>query len=706
MAPRRLVGQRLGKYRITGVLGEGGMGVVYAGEDLQLRRPVAIKFLTAAASVAPASRRRFLREARSAARLSHANVVAIYDMGAEGDDCYLVLEFVHGKSAQAILQARGPLPWPEATRLAADVCLGLAAAHAAGILHRDVKPANVLLTEAGAAKLTDFGLARPTAPDGSSLTTEQTLLGTAHFMSPEQCSGDRLDERTDLYSLGATYFALLTGRPPFDEPNRVKALYAHCSAPVPSARALVPALPEGCDGVIRKAMAKSRGDRFGSAGEMGAALLALLPEAPPTPKPAPPTSAAPIGATASGAAALDRTRSGSVGAGKPRKRRWRVLLVLAILATAALAPLPWLADRTGPGDSTAPGDPAAPDEQPAPRSGEVVRRAPASGPMPQFRLRSDKPKDHGGKDVRAVHFAAGRLVTAGADGWAYLYEVNALDEPRHHLNYKDALYAAALSPDGALLAIGGQSRISPTGTVDLFRTDGKFVQAIRNLPHGVRALAFSPSGKRLAIATAKSLHLYAVAVEPKPKLKVRTDLLSDLGEEVTAVAFAPGDEHLAAVTNNGRAFLWDLRRALEGYPKQRLPGALPTALTGVAFSADGTRLAVASDGATKNVHHGRALVYGPDFTKDPVLLGENPKDTSMTCIAAAPGPARFAFSGGWGRLVQLRDAVTGKGAGAGPPVDDAPRAMCFSPDGKLLAVGFSRGAVRLWDVLPGEPAKE
>lgn len=270
----RRIGTRLGKYRITARLGQGGMGIVYAAADTLLQRAVALKLLPDSTACDPATLQRFLREAQAAARLSHPNVVAIYEVGRVADVRYLAMELVHGDSVQAFLRACGPFDWCEATRIAVEVCRGLTAAHESGLIHRDIKPANVMLSRDGMVKLADFGLAK--SADQSLASSASFVAGTPDFMSPEQCRNDELDECSDIYSLGATYYAMLTGRPPFSATAPVQVMFAHCTKEVPDPRQFVPSIPEACTAIVHRAMAKDGSRRFGSAAETAAALEAVL----------------------------------------------------------------------------------------------------------------------------------------------------------------------------------------------------------------------------------------------------------------------------------------------------------------------------------------------------------------------------------------------------------------------------------------------
>jgi serine/threonine-protein kinase len=270
-------GRMLGKYRLGRCLGRGGMGVVHEAEDTLLRRRVAVKLLPESAAADPETVQRFVREARSVARLNHPHVVTIYEVDQRDGVYYLVMEMIDGGSVQEMLRARGKLPWQEATRILIDACRGLAAAHAAGLIHRDLKPANLMCTREGVVKLADFGLARPTQVSATGITVPGAVVGTVDYMSPQQCRGEQLDHRTDIYSLGATYFALLTGHPPYRGDDTVEVMFAHCAQPIPDPCTSDPDIPASCAAVIRRALAKYPVERQGSATEMLQQVQAILP---------------------------------------------------------------------------------------------------------------------------------------------------------------------------------------------------------------------------------------------------------------------------------------------------------------------------------------------------------------------------------------------------------------------------------------------
>jgi len=267
----------VGRYELEELVGEGGMSSVYRAHDTVLERRVAIKILHEHFSRDPEYVERFRREARAIARLSHPNVVTVIDRGEWEGRQFIVFEHVAGENLKAVIAREGPLPVARALELACQIARALSFAHELGIVHRDVKPHNVLLDGSGTAKVTDFGIARALDSDDA-LTATGTVLGTGQYLSPEQANGERGDERSDQYSLGVVTYELLTGEVPYSGDNLMAVAMRHVRDPVPSARALRPDVPERVDAVIARAMAKRPQDRFGSMDTLAAALESCLAE--------------------------------------------------------------------------------------------------------------------------------------------------------------------------------------------------------------------------------------------------------------------------------------------------------------------------------------------------------------------------------------------------------------------------------------------
>jgi serine/threonine-protein kinase len=254
------------RYEVGRLLGAGGMAEVFEGRDRLLARRVAIKVLLAQYARDPAFLIRFKREAQAAASLSHPNIVAVYDTGVEAGTQFIVMEYVEGRTLREVLRAEGPLLAERAAEVAVEVCAALAAAHARGLIHRDIKPGNVMLTPAGAVKVMDFGIAR--AASGESITQTSAVLGTAQYIAPEQAQGQPVDCRSDVYSLGCCVFEMVTGVVPFSGSTPVAIAYRHVrEAPTPP-RVLNPDVPAGLEAVVLKAMAKQPGQRYQTAAEL------------------------------------------------------------------------------------------------------------------------------------------------------------------------------------------------------------------------------------------------------------------------------------------------------------------------------------------------------------------------------------------------------------------------------------------------------
>ncbi|MEC3953136.1 serine/threonine-protein kinase [Nocardia sp. CDC153] len=275
-------------YQVERLLGTGGTGEVYLAHDRDLPRFVALKLLNSVAGDDDESRQRFLREANIIARLAHPNIVTIYARGEEQGRQWLAMAYVDGSDLAAEL-LNGPLEPKRAAAITADVARALDYAHDAGVLHRDVKPANILLTAQPRewALLSDFGIAQSNH-EVRGITENGEVMASFQYTAPERFHGEaRVDRRSDVYSLGCTLFAMLTGVPPYADGDLPRLIYGHVSAPVPSVRPLNPALPPALDPILARAMAKNPRDRFATCTELAAAVNAALAAARPRP-PAPP----------------------------------------------------------------------------------------------------------------------------------------------------------------------------------------------------------------------------------------------------------------------------------------------------------------------------------------------------------------------------------------------------------------------------------
>lgn len=260
------------RYEVEHELGAGAAAVTVAAQDQRLGRRVAVKILKPEEDRDQEFSRRFTREARAAAAISHPNVVSIFDVGQEGELLYLVMQYVDGTDLKALIERQGALPWARAVAIARDVLAGLVPIHEAGIVHRDIKPQNVLIGRDGEVKVTDFGVAHVELD--AALTTAGTTVGTASYMAPEQAQGRTPSPAADVYAVGVMLYEMVTGRLPFNEPTSVAVMLAHIQqdAPPPVAPSGMEPIPEGVLDVIRQAMAKDPNSRFRSATAMRKAL--------------------------------------------------------------------------------------------------------------------------------------------------------------------------------------------------------------------------------------------------------------------------------------------------------------------------------------------------------------------------------------------------------------------------------------------------
>ena len=328
------IGSQIAGYRLEEQIGRGGMAVVYRAHEARLDRNVALKILAPGLAADDAFRKRFIRESRIAAAVDHPNIIPVFDAGEADGVLFIAMRFVHGLDVRTLLDTEGPLPAGRATDIIAQVASALDAAHARGLVHRDVKPANMLLdSAAGGGRqdhvyLSDFGLGKQTLADlgQTGLTSHGQFLGTLDYMAPEQVEGGRVDGRADLYALACTAFEMLSGAPPFRRDGAMAVAWAKLSEAPPPLSARRADLPGAIDGVMSRAMAKDPADRFATCSEFATALRDACGLGPAVPRPPrqptevamparPPSAPQPPAGTAAPEAAGAAGAAGSLAAG-------------------------------------------------------------------------------------------------------------------------------------------------------------------------------------------------------------------------------------------------------------------------------------------------------------------------------------------------------------------------------------------------------
>ncbi|MDB5335922.1 MAG: serine/threonine protein kinase [Planctomycetaceae bacterium] len=640
-------GRLLGKYVVTRCLGQGGMGVVYEARDPLLERLVAIKVL-AAQDFAPEALQRLLQEARAIARLNHPHVVAIHEIDRHDAGYYLVMELAPGGSAQDRLTSSGPIPWHEATGMIAGACRGLMAAHAAGLIHRDIKPSNILLTTTGDAKLADFGLAKGVGPGSSSITTTGSIVGTPNYMSPEQCRGEKLDDRSDVYSLGITYYTLLTGESPFqDAGEALQIMYAHCMRPLPDPRQLQPDIPTPVVELLNRMLAKEPAQRPSSSQALLADLESLLARN-----------------------ELHTTKMAPVSA--PVTYFWRqVTLAIVVLAAVVVLGVMWfLAGDQGRGDNWA----EAPGEATVTRI--VTEARPVSDLLPETPIVA-------GGEVESIAFSPDDRRLAWLTS-----EKNAIK--CLHLGTSQPLFSPPFEFRGQCVAFDPTSRILACGdsNAQILRWDletGQSLPTLATPDSAACSIAISPDGQWLAaglqpwqpLMTALRVWSVAGGMKSSEWPIVLGDLYS--------VAFSPDSSTLATGGKFGTLRLWDVATK----HVQREYKLTPEIIQSVTFSPDGHYLAAALAGDKRG-----GLLWDlrtPD-SKPIVLSGPAGQIGVIRFTPDSEAVACSASDGVWFWSV------------AGKPYDQPlpnpngtmSLGLAFAHDGSLLVVGNHAGTLQVW----------
>jgi WD40 repeat protein len=692
---------RLGPYRVLGVLGQGGMGVVFLAEDLRLRRQVALKVMRPAVAALPAARARFLREGRAAAAIEHEHVVAIHHVGEDRGVPFLAMQLLRGETLEDRLRRDGRLPLAEALRVGREVAAGLAAAHARGLIHRDIKPANVWLESGtGRVKLVDFGLARA-AIENVHLTQTGTILGTPGYMAPEQARGKAVDVRCDLFSLGCVLYRMCYGEAPFTGKDRMSTLLAvvrHHPRPPRQAR---PAVPRELAQLIEHLLAKSPDRRPPSAQEVVEALEGIEH----------PTRA--------------RSR-------RPR-RRWLRAAVAAGVLLAAVGAITWgLVVRDRPGAGGGPADDAVrvPPRPPARKqAGEVLRLEGHTGPvlslawLPDGRRALSAGQDgslrlwdrqtgkqlrvfrgHAHAEIQSVAVSADGCyaVSGGWDKTVRLWDLDSGKQLRTFAGHQGAVLGVAFSPDGRQVLSGGLDKTLRLWDV----ATGKEVRKFEGHTDGVTQVAFSPDGRRAAsgcVGPSKGEGRWGRGQDNAVRLwdvatgqEVRK--LEGHPHHVWSVAFSPDGRQLLSGGEDGSVRLWDVAT---GNELRRFEGHTRRAHS-VAFSWDGRRALSASGDQTarlSDVETGRRL-----------YRLEGHEGGALTAAFSPDG--RYALSGGADRRVRLWRLP------APPPPEQAAEVRripwgkasvshtTLSPDGTLYAAGSDAGELRLYEVATGKQVHE
>ncbi len=673
----RAAGLVLGQYLLLDRIGAGGMGAVYKARHRVLDRLVALKVIRDEYVSRPEAVERFRRECRAAARLAHPNIILVHDAHQAGAVHFLAMEYVEGKDLGRVLKERGPLPAAEACEYARQAALGLQHAHERGLVHRDVKPANLILTADGATvKVLDLGLARLRAAPGAAeadpgLTRDGAIMGTPDYLPPEQAGGDSglADARADVYSLGCTLYHLIAGRPPFTGQTQGQKIAAHLTQEAPSLDRVRPGLPVGLPAVVRRMMAKEPAARFPTAAATAAALApfcgraaaaATMAPAPPMATPLAPAAprtavpagrlpdAIPIGSTLPQTPSVGRppaaASASTVAWRRPigRKRFAAAAVVLFAVGLAAL--LLWRLSPTGGRGSATPDRPvASKDADPAP--------------------------DH--RDGPA------KVVNPVGPAVPIVPVVVNLPPPPKHVPTRDGV--AWPSPD--CVALLGDDSGRHWGEVDAvaFRPDGKIVAA-----------ADQAAGKAF-------IHFWDAET-----LRERA-AWAPAGMIVMDMAFSPDGRRFAAACGDG-VRLWDA--GPDGLSGERLfgaPGPSSTNIFHLLFTADGQFLLTWD--AAGAVRRWRLTKGAPDEDGDPAPGPKNPTPLAISADGRVEAYCRYEAATRK-TLVCVRGLFEKDGNERTVELSTGAGRLALSADGKRLAAmvgSFGAGELRVWDLDGGDP---
>jgi len=657
---------KFGKFEIEAELGQGAMGKVYRALDPILERRVALKTISPSLLNSKDALTRFQREARAAARLQHPNIVTVFEVGEVERTHYIAMELVEGMDLGEALTPPDRLTVEQKVRMIVDVCRGLDFAHRMGVVHRDVKPANIRLTRDGTVKILDFGIARFRGTDTTdpNLTQQGMVLGTPSYLSPELVQGAKVDHHADMWAVGVILYEALTGRRPFEAPTITSLIHKIVAEPLPPIDAQALRLPESLAAVAQRALDRDRERRFPDLGAMAKALLTSIGATPPPEMPLDPlvrkrayeanfaearrllTEDDLSGAleAARRARSLEPARTGIVSLVRVIEQRLRGATTVRRLQGEPAAPEATVPTRSA--AATAPVVPAAPPLAVPP------------GPLDTAALR--------------------------ARGAAVFRDMGTFGEP-------PATKEAALSPTADLLAVAGADGairlwdLRSRDRAHVLRTD-----LHRRTGHDAAALslAFSPDGSLLASAHVDGVvHLWDMAKGEEVTVRLRHD------ESVGTLAFSPDGATLATGSLDANLRLWDVGAALAGEARRELVRQ-PSGVTALAWAGGGEWILTG--------HTSRVLrLIDPQSQR---LLATLRGPESLVSLLALSPDGRYMAVGSQDRTVRLYDLATREQAAVLTELRRPASALCFLADGGFLATVCQENAVQLWDLESSRPS--
>jgi serine/threonine protein kinase/WD40 repeat protein len=651
---------KFGKFEIENDLGQGAMGRVYKALDPILDRHVALKTISPALLSNEESVKRFQREARRAAQLQHPNIVTIFEMGEVEGTQYIAMELVEGLELSEAMTPPGRLSVEQKVRLVVDICRGLDFAHKMGVIHRDVKPANIRLTRDGTVKILDFGIAKSLRTDTTdpNLTQQGMVLGTPSYLSPELVQGAKVDHHADMWAVGVILYEMLAGRRPFEAPTITSLIHRIVSEPPPALDWKALHLPESLAAASARALDKERSRRFPDLGEMAKTLLVAIGATPPPEAPLDPVVRKRAYEANFAEARRLLTEDDLSGALEAAKRAQS----LDNTRTGIVSLIKVIEDRLRAATTVRQAPPAA--------GHEATRTAIAAPPRPSAPEAT----------VPALALPPGPLDTATlrAQGAGAFRELGAFGEP-------PPTKEAVLSPAADLLALAGADGairlwdLRSRNRVHVLRTD---LHSRTGHDAAALSLAFSPDGSLLASAHVDGVvHLWDMSTGDEVAVRLRHD------ESVGALAFSPDGATLATGSLDANLRLFDVGAAVAGEARRELIRQ-PSGVTALAWIDGGERIVTGHSSRVLRVTdpHSRRLV---DTLRGPEAL--------VKLLVLSPDGQRLAVAS-HDRLVRLYDLTTRKEIGQLAALKRPGASLGFLADGGYLASVCQDNSVQLWDL--------